>query len=125
MRSARSQSGTSPGSCGSFMRRASHICGRHRKTPEKNSLPIVATYAMLTDMSTTGEALIGATEAAEILSVSKDTLIRMIARGDLAAVHKLPAQNGAYLLRRAEGMEFAARRPEAASPCPRSTSCPF
>ncbi len=78
-------------------------------------MPIVATYAMLTDMSTTGEALIGATEAAEILSVSKDTLIRMIARGDLAAVHKLPAQNGAYLLSRAEVMEFAASRAEAAS----------
>ena len=78
-------------------------------------MPIVATYAMLAVMQTTGEALIGATEAAEILQVSKDTLIRMIARGDLAAVHKLPAQNGAYLLDRAEVLRLRASRAEAAA----------
>src|SRR5258708_14147078 len=109
MRSARSQSGTSPGSCGSFMRRASHICGVHSNTPRLNRLTVVAIHAMLAVMQTTGEDLIGATEAAEILQVSKDTLIRMITRGDLAA-RKLPGPNGAYLLARAAGRRLATTR---------------
>jgi len=78
-------------------------------------LPFIAIYAMLASMQTTGEALIGATEARVILGVSKDTLIRMIARGELTAVHKLPAPNGAYLLDRAEVLKLAAEREAAAS----------
>ena len=60
------------------------------------------------------ENLIGATEAAETLGVSKDTLIRMIARGELTAVHKLPGPNGAYLLGRTEVEGLAAERAELA-----------
>src|SRR5258708_32310293 len=62
---------------------------------------------MLASMQTTGEDLIGATEAAEILGVSKDTLIRMITRGDLAA-SKLPGANGVYLLNGPEIKEITA-----------------
>lgn len=68
---------------------------------------------MLASMQTTGEDLIGATEAREILGVSKDTLIRMIARGELTARHKLPGPNGAYLLSRAEVTSLAADREQA------------
>ncbi len=67
----------------------------------------VAIDAMLASMQTTGEDLIGATEAAEILGVSKDTLIRMITRGDLTA-SKLPGANGVYLLNGPEIREIAA-----------------
>src|SRR5258707_11406118 len=108
MRSARSQSGISP-SCCEVMRRASHICGRYGNTPERNRLTAVAIDAMLASMQTTGEDLIGATEAAEILGVSKDTLIRMITRGDLTA-SKLPGANGVYLLNGPQVREIAATR---------------
>lgn len=66
------------------------------------TLPFIANYAMLANMPTNDEALIGATEAASDLGVSKDTLIRMIARGDITPVHKLPGDNGAYLFHRAD-----------------------
>lgn len=67
-----------------------------------STLPFIANYAMLANMPTTDEAMIGATEAAGHLRVSKDTLIRMIARGELTPVHKLPGDNGAYLFSRAD-----------------------
>ena len=47
-------------------------------------------------------ALMGTSEAREMLGVSKDTLIRMIARGVIRTVGKLPGPNGAYLFDRAE-----------------------
>jgi excisionase family DNA binding protein len=46
--------------------------------------------------------LIGAAEAAEMLGVSKDTLVRMVARGDVPMVQKLDGQKGAYIFERAE-----------------------
>ncbi|HEY5985125.1 MAG TPA: helix-turn-helix domain-containing protein [Streptosporangiaceae bacterium] len=49
----------------------------------------------------------GAAEAAETLGVSKDTLMRMIARGELRRVQKLPGPNGAWLLNRAEVEQMA------------------
>jgi len=52
-------------------------------------------------MNDTDERPIGTREAMEILGVSKDTLIRMIARGDVTA-DKLPGSNGAYLFDRAD-----------------------
>ena len=62
---------------------------------------------MLASM-TQSSTLVGATEATGMLGVSKDTLIRMIARGVIKAAHKLPGPNGAYLFERAE-IERAAR----------------
>lgn len=63
---------------------------------------------MLASMQPTDESLIGATEACDMLLISKDTLIRMIARGEIKPVHKLPGPTGAYLLNRAE-IEHLAR----------------
>lgn len=68
---------------------------------------------MLASMQIIGEALIGATEAAEVLGVSKDTLIRMAARGEIRPVHKLPGPNGAYLFERADVERLAAGRVKA------------
>lgn len=70
---------------------------------------------MLSTMQTTDEPLIGATEACEVLGVSKDTLIRMIARGEITPVHKLPGPTGAYLLNRAEVERLTAAKAEAAA----------
>jgi excisionase family DNA binding protein len=57
--------------------------------------------------------LIGAAEAAEILGVSKDTLIRMIARGEVPMVQKLDGVKGAYIFERAEVERVAAELAEA------------
>jgi excisionase family DNA binding protein len=56
---------------------------------------------------------IGTAEACEALGVSKDTLIRMAARGDITPLHKMPGVNGAYVFDRAEIEELAARKAKA------------
>ena len=74
-----------------------------------NGLLVVANYAMLANMQNTGEGLMGAAEAARRLGVSKDTLIRMVARGDLEPVDKLPGINGAYLFWRSVIEQLASK----------------
>lgn len=64
----------------------------------------------------TREPLMGTTEATEELGVSKDTLIRMVARGEITPAHKLPGPNGAYLFRRADIGRLAAERQAARQP---------
>jgi predicted site-specific integrase-resolvase len=46
--------------------------------------------------------LIGTAEATEILGVSWDTLIRMVAKGEVRMVQKIDGPKGAYIFERAE-----------------------
>lgn len=50
---------------------------------------------------------IGTTETADLLGVSVRTVHRMVARGTLVPVGKLPAMTGAYLFDRADVIQFA------------------
>ena len=52
---------------------------------------------------------IGTAEAMDVLGVSKDTLIRMIARGEIKKAHKMPGLRGPYILDRAEIEALAAK----------------
>lgn len=54
--------------------------------------------------------LIGAAEAAEMLGVSKDTLVRMVARGEVPMVQKLDGVKGAYIFERGEIERVAAEQ---------------
>jgi len=51
---------------------------------------------MLSAMSN-DDRLISSKEACELLGIDRATLIRWVHRGKLAAAHKLPGSNGAYL----------------------------
>jgi excisionase family DNA binding protein len=64
---------------------------------------------------TEDSTLIGTAEATEMLGVSKDTLIRMVARGTLKAAHKMSGTSGAYLFERADVEQLAREKTEAAS----------
>lgn len=66
-------------------------------------------------MQTTDEAPMGTAEACELLDISKDTLIRMIARGEIKNAHKMPGLRGPYILDRAEIERLAAEQAEATS----------
>lgn len=57
-----------------------------------------------------GEPLVGSSEAADILGVDKATLVRWVARGRVAPVHKLPGGNGAFLFSRAVIIRLAQER---------------
>lgn len=73
-------------------------------------LPRVAKFAMLAGMPMPPGSAIGATEARKLLGVSKDTLIRMAARGEITPLHKMPGPNGAYVFARADVERLAAER---------------
>lgn len=75
---------------------------------------MIAKYAMLASMQP-DKPLIGAAEAADILGVSKDTLIRMVASGEVPLVQKLDGPKGAYIFKRAEVERVAAKAEAAAS----------
>jgi excisionase family DNA binding protein len=62
-------------------------------------------------MQTTDDSPVGTAEACETLGVSKDTLIRMIARGEISA-HKMPGLRGPYVIDRAELIRVAAELAE-------------
>jgi len=66
---------------------------------------------MLARMPVTREtpAAMGTAEACELLGVSKDTLIRMAARGEITPLHKLPGPNGAFIWNAAEIRKLAAK----------------
>ena len=57
------------------------------------------------------DTLIGATEAAEILGVSRATVSRWVTEEKLQPAQKMPGETGAYLFRRAE-VERARREQE-------------
>lgn len=57
----------------------------------------------------------GTAEACEALGVSKDTLIRMAARGEVTPLHKMPGPNGAYVFSRTEIERLAADKAARAS----------
>lgn len=67
----------------------------------RSVLPDIAKYAMLASMANSTD-IIGTTEAMQILGTSRDTLIRMIARGEVKYFAKLGGPNGAYLYERTE-----------------------
>lgn len=62
---------------------------------------MISISEMLSNMQP-DKPLIGAAEAATILGVSKDTLVRMVARGDVPMVQKLDGVKGAYVFDRAD-----------------------
>ena len=66
--------------------------------------------ATMTEDST----LVGTSEVMEMLSVSRDTVVRMVARGALKAVHKMSGPTGGYLFQRAEVEELAREKAESA-----------
>lgn len=70
---------------------------------------------MLAVMEPSSKPLIGTPEAADILGVSSDTLIRMVARGDVPMVQKLDGARGAYVFERAEVERVAAERAKTAA----------
>lgn len=72
------------------------------RLPEKFYLQFIANYAMLANMQNNGITPMGAPEACDLLDVSRDTLIRMIASGKIRKATKLPGQNGSWVLDRAE-----------------------
>jgi excisionase family DNA binding protein len=63
---------------------------------------------------TESSTLVGTSDVMEMLGVSRDTVVRMVARGALKAVHKMAGPQGAYLFERAD-VERLARDKEAAS----------
>jgi excisionase family DNA binding protein len=70
----------------------------------------VAKFARLTVMPDALGPAIGTAEAMQLLGVSKDTLIRMAARGEITPLHKMPGITGAYVFDRAEVEKVAAER---------------
>jgi predicted site-specific integrase-resolvase len=58
---------------------------------------------------------IGSAEVARLLKINQVTVARWVASGDLQPVHKLPGKNGAYLFKRADIEDLAAKRSEEAS----------
>jgi hypothetical protein len=70
---------------------------------------------MLAGMPQPPGTTIGTSEARALLGVSKDTLIRMAARGEITPLHKFPGPNGAYVFDRAEVEKVAAERSEKAA----------
>ena len=69
---------------------------------------------MLASMTTDAIIPIGAAEACELLGVSRDTLIRMIARGTIKG-HKLKGENGQWVCDRPEVEGLARDKAGAAS----------
>jgi len=68
---------------------------------------------MLASMTTDAIIPMGGSEACELLGVSRDTLIRMIAAGKIKNAVKLAEGNGAWILDRPEIERLAADRAEA------------
>jgi excisionase family DNA binding protein len=56
------------------------------------------------------EPFIGAAESCQLLDCHAATLGRWVKNGTIAPAHKLPGKNGAYLFRRADVEELAAKR---------------
>jgi excisionase family DNA binding protein len=69
---------------------------------------------MLASMTTDAIIPMGAGEACELLDVSRDTLIRMIARGVIKG-HKLKGENGQWVCDRPEIERLAAAKAKAAA----------
>ncbi len=67
-------------------------------------LPLDFPYSVskVTGMANEDDDLVTATDAAEMLGVSKPTLNRMALEGALPAAHKLPGLRGARLFRRSD-----------------------
>jgi predicted site-specific integrase-resolvase len=63
---------------------------------------------LLNDAGMNSTDLIGSTEAARTIDVDKTTLTRWVQDGRIAAAHKLPGKNGAYLFHRGEVERVAA-----------------
>ncbi|WP_158087256.1 helix-turn-helix transcriptional regulator [Mycobacterium aquaticum] len=63
----------------------------------------------------TDTEFIGSAEVCRILKVHQATIGRWVAAGDLEPAHKLPGKNGAYLFRRSDIDELAAKRAAEAS----------
>jgi excisionase family DNA binding protein len=59
-----------------------------------------------------GGPLIGSAEAADVLGVSKATLVRWVAKGRVVPLQQLPGLRGAYLFSRPQIMRLAQRRIE-------------
>lgn len=55
------------------------------------------------------DELIGTAEACRILDCHPSTVSRRVANSELAAAHKLPGDNGAYVFSRAEVEKLAAK----------------
>jgi excisionase family DNA binding protein len=64
---------------------------------------------------TESSTLVGTADVMEMLDVSRDTVVRMVARGTLKAVHKMPGPRGPYLFDRADVEQLARDKAEAAS----------
>jgi len=62
---------------------------------------------------TESSTLVGTTYVMETLGVSRDTVVRMVARGALKAAHKMDGPNGAYLFERADIERLAREKAEA------------
>ena len=88
------------------------MCGDIRKYRTVKSLRSIAIYAMLASMTTDAIIPMGGAEACDLLDVSRDTLIRMIARGVIKG-HKLAGDKGQWIVDRLEIERLAAEKSEA------------
>jgi len=64
---------------------------------------------------TESSTLVGTAYVMATLDVSRDTVVRMVARGVLKAAHKMDGPRGAYLFERADVEQLAREKAEAAS----------
>lgn len=62
----------------------------------------------------------GAAEASERLGVSRDSLVRMAAKGEITKVTKMPGKSGAWLFDREEIEQLAIKR---CNNCPAPATC--
>ena len=85
-----------------------------RKSRAQYYLLSIAKYAMVASMTTHAIIPMGAKEACDLLDVSRDTLIRMIARRVIKRAHKLDGDNGAWVLDRPEIEQLAREKAGAA-----------
>lgn len=68
---------------------------------------------MLASMPNNAITPMGGAEACEMLGISRDTMVRLIARGVIKRAHKLAGEKGQWVLDRTEIEQLAAEKAQA------------